>query len=100
MAEGLAASAAVSKARPHTIATGRGLRGRQILQQYLDQIGQSHDQLVDLRQKRMSDSAGAAVLALGAVAITILGWLDDKHELKALPKFIGQILIAVAVAAA
>jgi UDP-GlcNAc:undecaprenyl-phosphate GlcNAc-1-phosphate transferase len=41
-----------------------------------------------------------AVLALGAVAITILGWLDDKHELKALPKFTGQILIAVAVAAA
>ena len=41
-----------------------------------------------------------AVLALGAVAITILGWLDDRHELKALPKFIGQILIAVAVAAA
>jgi len=40
-----------------------------------------------------------AVLALGAVAITILGWFDDKHELKALPKFIGQILIAVAVAA-
>ena len=40
------------------------------------------------------------VLALGAVAITILGWLDDKHELKALPKFIGQILIAIAVAAA
>ena len=41
-----------------------------------------------------------AVLALGAIAITILGWLDDKHELKALPKFIGQILIAFAVAAA
>ena len=41
-----------------------------------------------------------AVLALGAVAITILGWLDDKHELKALPKLIGQILIAVAVATA
>ena len=41
-----------------------------------------------------------AVLALGAVAITILGWLDDKHELKALPKFIGQILIAIAVAVA
>jgi UDP-GlcNAc:undecaprenyl-phosphate GlcNAc-1-phosphate transferase len=41
-----------------------------------------------------------AVLALGAVAITILGWLDDKHELKALPKFIGQIVIAIAVAAA
>jgi UDP-GlcNAc:undecaprenyl-phosphate GlcNAc-1-phosphate transferase len=41
-----------------------------------------------------------AVIALGAVAITILGWLDDKHELKPLPKFIGQILIAVAVASA
>ena len=40
-----------------------------------------------------------AVLALGAVAITILGWLDDRHELKALPKFIGQLLIAFAVAA-
>jgi UDP-GlcNAc:undecaprenyl-phosphate GlcNAc-1-phosphate transferase len=40
------------------------------------------------------------VLALGAVAITILGWFDDKHEMKALPKFIGQFIIAVAVAAA
>ena len=41
-----------------------------------------------------------AVLALGAVAITLLGWLDDKHELKAFPKFVGQLLVAVAVAAA
>jgi UDP-GlcNAc:undecaprenyl-phosphate GlcNAc-1-phosphate transferase len=41
-----------------------------------------------------------AVLALGAVAITLLGALDDRHELKALPKFIGQLLIAIAVAAA
>jgi UDP-GlcNAc:undecaprenyl-phosphate GlcNAc-1-phosphate transferase len=41
-----------------------------------------------------------AVLALGAVAITLLGALDDRHELKALPKFIGQLLVAVAVAAA
>jgi len=39
------------------------------------------------------------VLALGAVAVTLLGWLDDRHELKALPKFVGQLLIAVAVAA-
>jgi UDP-GlcNAc:undecaprenyl-phosphate/decaprenyl-phosphate GlcNAc-1-phosphate transferase len=39
-----------------------------------------------------------AVLAFGAVAITILGWLDDRHELKALPKFIGQFLIALLVA--
>jgi UDP-GlcNAc:undecaprenyl-phosphate/decaprenyl-phosphate GlcNAc-1-phosphate transferase len=41
-----------------------------------------------------------AVLALGAVAITLLGWLDDRHELKAFPKFIGQLLVAIAVAAA
>jgi UDP-GlcNAc:undecaprenyl-phosphate GlcNAc-1-phosphate transferase len=41
-----------------------------------------------------------AVIALGALAVTVLGWLDDKHELKALPKFIGQILIAIAVAGA
>ena len=40
------------------------------------------------------------VLALGAVAITLLGWLDDRHELKALPKFLGQLAIAIAVAAA
>jgi UDP-GlcNAc:undecaprenyl-phosphate GlcNAc-1-phosphate transferase len=40
------------------------------------------------------------VLAAGAIAITLLGALDDRHELKALPKFIGQILIAVAVASA
>ena len=41
-----------------------------------------------------------AVFALGAVAITLLGWLDDRHELKALPKFTGQLLVAIAVAAA
>jgi len=40
------------------------------------------------------------VIAAGAIATTILGWLDDKHELKAWPKFIGQLLIAVAVAIA
>lgn len=41
-----------------------------------------------------------AVLAAGAVAITLLGALDDRHELKPLPKFAGQLLIAFAVAAA
>lgn len=38
------------------------------------------------------------VIALGAVAITGLGWLDDKIELKPLAKFSGQFLIALAVA--
>ncbi len=41
-----------------------------------------------------------AVLAFGAIAITILGWFDDKHELKPLPKFAGQFLIALLVAVA
>jgi UDP-GlcNAc:undecaprenyl-phosphate GlcNAc-1-phosphate transferase len=39
-------------------------------------------------------------IAAGAIAITILGWLDDKHELKPLPKFTGQFLIALLVAIA
>ncbi|HUA69005.1 MAG TPA: MraY family glycosyltransferase [Candidatus Saccharimonadales bacterium] len=39
-------------------------------------------------------------IAFGAIAITILGLLDDKHELKPLAKFTGQLLIAIAVAMA
>jgi UDP-GlcNAc:undecaprenyl-phosphate GlcNAc-1-phosphate transferase len=41
----------------------------------------------------------AAILA-GAVGMVFLGWLDDKHELKPAPKFMGQLLIAGMVAAA
>ncbi len=41
-----------------------------------------------------------AAIALGAIAMVMLGVLDDKHELKPLPKFVGQLLIAVLVAAA
>jgi len=40
------------------------------------------------------------VLGMGAVVITVLGWLDDKHELRPLAKFLGQLLVALAVAAA
>ena len=36
-----------------------------------------------------------ATIAFGAIAITLLGWHDDKHELKPLPKLIGQLLIAI-----
>jgi len=36
-------------------------------------------------------------IAVGAIAITILGWFDDKHELKPLPKLAGQFLIALLV---
>ena len=41
-----------------------------------------------------------AAISAGAIAITILGWLDDRHELKPLPKFCGQFLIALLVAIA
>ncbi len=41
-----------------------------------------------------------AAITAGAVAMTILGVLDDKHELRALHKFTGQVLIALGVAAA
>lgn len=39
-------------------------------------------------------------ILLGAIAITVLGWLDDKHELRPLPKFAGQLLIAAGLCAA
>jgi UDP-GlcNAc:undecaprenyl-phosphate GlcNAc-1-phosphate transferase len=39
-------------------------------------------------------------IALGAVGIVILGWLDDKHALRPLAKFAGQVFIAALVAAA
>ena len=41
-----------------------------------------------------------AAIALGAVGMVGLGVLDDRRELKALPKFIGQLLIAALVAVA
>jgi UDP-GlcNAc:undecaprenyl-phosphate GlcNAc-1-phosphate transferase len=48
------------------------------------------------------EKRGVELLAigLGAIAITLLGWFDDKHELKPLPKFAGQFLIALLVAVA
>jgi UDP-GlcNAc:undecaprenyl-phosphate GlcNAc-1-phosphate transferase len=35
---------------------------------------------------------------VGAFGMVALGWWDDKHELKPLPKFTGQVLIALLVA--
>jgi UDP-GlcNAc:undecaprenyl-phosphate GlcNAc-1-phosphate transferase len=40
------------------------------------------------------------VVAVGAVGMLLLGWLDDRHELRPAPKFAGQFLIASAVALA
>ena len=41
-----------------------------------------------------------AAIAVGGIIITLLGWFDDKHELKPLPKLVGQFLVALLVAAA
>jgi UDP-GlcNAc:undecaprenyl-phosphate GlcNAc-1-phosphate transferase len=41
-----------------------------------------------------------ATIFAGAVGMAVLGWLDDKHELKPAPKFGGQLIIALLVAAA
>jgi UDP-GlcNAc:undecaprenyl-phosphate/decaprenyl-phosphate GlcNAc-1-phosphate transferase len=41
-----------------------------------------------------------AAILLGALAMLILGWWDDRQELKPSAKFLGQILIALAVAGA
>ncbi|MBM3876302.1 MAG: undecaprenyl/decaprenyl-phosphate alpha-N-acetylglucosaminyl 1-phosphate transferase [Verrucomicrobia bacterium] len=41
----------------------------------------------------------AAIFA-GALGMLVLGWLDDKHELRARTKFAGQFAIAALVAAA
>jgi UDP-GlcNAc:undecaprenyl-phosphate/decaprenyl-phosphate GlcNAc-1-phosphate transferase len=40
------------------------------------------------------------VVALGALGMLLIGWLDDRHELKPAKKFAGQFLIASAVALA
>jgi UDP-GlcNAc:undecaprenyl-phosphate GlcNAc-1-phosphate transferase len=40
-----------------------------------------------------------SALLLGAVGLTVLGWFDDRHELRAAPKFVGQCIIALLVAA-
>lgn len=39
-------------------------------------------------------------ILLGALGMVWLGWLDDKHELRAATKLVGQVLIAALVAAA
>jgi UDP-GlcNAc:undecaprenyl-phosphate/decaprenyl-phosphate GlcNAc-1-phosphate transferase len=41
-----------------------------------------------------------AVILLGAMAMTLLGWWDDKHELRAAPKFAAQVFVALLIAAA
>lgn len=38
-------------------------------------------------------------ILLGLVGMMILGWMDDRHELAPLPKFSGQFVIALLVAA-
>ena len=41
-----------------------------------------------------------AAIGLGAVGMALVGWLDDKHELRPAVKFGGQLLMAILVAVA
>lgn len=41
-----------------------------------------------------------AVIFLGALGVLVVGLIDDKHELRPSVKFVGQFLVALAVAAA
>jgi UDP-GlcNAc:undecaprenyl-phosphate/decaprenyl-phosphate GlcNAc-1-phosphate transferase len=45
-------------------------------------------------------SSELAAIILGAIGMGLLGWLDDKYELRPGPKFLGQVAIAGLVAAA
>lgn len=63
-------------------------------------IGSSHiagagELLYGLRVRALQ----LAAIVMGAVGIVVLGWLDDKHELRPLAKFAGQAFIAALVAA-
>jgi UDP-GlcNAc:undecaprenyl-phosphate GlcNAc-1-phosphate transferase len=56
---------------------------------------------IDLCQQAFVASARQlGALLLGAVGLTVLGCLDDRHELGAASKFAGQLVIALLVAAA
>lgn len=55
-----------------------------IREQFLYGFGKRFDQLI--------------AICGGALAILVLGWFDDKHELKPAIKFLGQIVIATATA--
>lgn len=44
-------------------------------------------------------AAQVIAIVAGAIGMTLLGWLDDKHELRPLPKFGGQLAIAALAAA-
>ena len=63
------------------------------------QTGGNQGLIRDLFQYGLSRRALQLIAVLiGAFGMVALGWWDDKHELKPLPKFAGQILIALLVA--
>src|SRR5262249_2426240 len=64
----------------------------------LGQLG--HRETLEVCQQAVAGSARQlSALLLGALGLTVLGWFDDRHELRAAPKFIGQCIIALLVAA-
>ncbi len=61
-------------------------------------LGVDADALLGHGFERRALQLGA--IFLGALGMLVLGYFDDKHELRAAPKFIGQLAIAALVAAA
>ena len=57
-----------------------------------------NDNSLNYGLNRRAVELGAIIL--GALVITILGWLDDKYELRPIVKFSGQLFAALLVAAA
>ena len=61
--------------------------------------GKTEGTIVELFQYGLTRRAvQLAAILFGAFGMVLLGWWDDKHELKPLPKFAGQVVIALLVA--
>lgn len=56
------------------------------------------DGITELQHGLLRRGQQLLLILLGAVAMTALGWYDDKHELSARTKFAGQAIIALFVA--
>lgn len=63
-------------------------------------LGVNPESLDALRHGIEKRGVQLGAILFGAFGMLFLGWWDDRHELKAAPKFIGQLAIASLVAAA
>ena len=62
-------------------------------------LGMNSDSLEALRYGIEKRAVQLGAILFGALGMLVLGWWDDRHEMKAAPKFLGQLAIASLVAA-